>query len=126
MQEQPGAALARFFEMRGRRIVKACGALWYSAPGRFLMSLPYQTLIDPDPAEIESMIRETRAAGARFPSLRWGGLESGMYVIRRRKYEFGSVHVKHRPRVRRGLVARWRQLELDEVLGVQPMAGAPA
>ena len=102
MQEQPGASLARFFEMRGRRIVKACGALWYSAPGRFLMSLPYQTLIDPDPAEIEGMIRESRAAGARFPSLRWDGLESGMYVIRRRKYEFSSVHVKHRPRVRRG------------------------
>jgi len=102
LQEPPGAVLARFFELRGRRIVKACGALWYSAPGRFLMSLPYQTMIDPDPSELTGTIREVRAAGARFPSLRWDGLESGMYVIRRRKYEFASVHVKHRPRVRRG------------------------
>ena len=37
----PGSVLARFMELRGRRIVKACGALWYDVRGRFLMaSLP--------------------------------------------------------------------------------------
>ena len=30
--EYPGSVLARFLELRGRRIVKACGALWYTVP----------------------------------------------------------------------------------------------
>jgi hypothetical protein len=48
------------------------------------------------------MIREHRASGARFPSTTWTGLESGLYVLRRRDYDIGSLHVKHRPRVRHG------------------------
>ncbi|HEY7335249.1 MAG TPA: hypothetical protein VH639_10215 [Bryobacteraceae bacterium] len=100
--EPPGAVLARFLELRGRRILKSCGALWYSVPGRFLMSLPYQAMLDPDPAALRAMIREAGACGARFPSLRWSGLESGLYLIRPRKYEIGSLHIKHRPRVRHG------------------------
>jgi hypothetical protein len=99
----PGSVLARFLELRGRRITKACGALWYTVPGRFLMSLPYQAMLNPDRDELRRMIRETDALGARFPSLAWNGLESGLYVLRRRNYDLGSVHVKHRPRVRRGL-----------------------
>ena len=99
----PGSVLARFLALRDRRIIQACGALWYSVPGRFLMSLPYQTMLNPDPEELRRMIRTTGSLGARFPSLNWTGLESGLYVLRRRNYDFGSVHVKHRPRVRRGL-----------------------
>ena len=49
------------------------------------------------------MIRETGAFGARFPSLSWTGLESGFYVRRRCNYDIGSLHAKHRPRVRHGL-----------------------
>ena len=71
----PGSVLARFLELRGRRIVNACGALWYSVPGRFLMSLPYQNMLNPDPEELRRMIRETKSFGARFPSLNWTGLE---------------------------------------------------
>ncbi len=97
-----GSVLARFLELRGRRIFRACGALWYTVPGRFLMSLPYQKMLDPDSGELRRMIRETGAFGARFPSLSWTGLESGLYVLRRRDYDIGSVHVKHRPRVRHG------------------------
>ena len=48
----PGSILARFLELRGRRIVRACGALWYTVPGRFLMSVPYQKMLDPDPREL--------------------------------------------------------------------------
>jgi hypothetical protein len=99
----PGGALARFLELRGRRIVKGCGAIWYAAPGRFLMSLPYQTMLNPDPRELRSMIQEAGVFGARFPSSEWTGLESGLYLLRRRKYDMDSVHVKQRPRVRRGL-----------------------
>lgn len=99
----PGSALARFLELRGRRIVKACGAIWYTAPGRFLMSLPYQAMLNPDPVELRRLIRETGAFGARFPSETWNGLESGLYVLRARAYDIDSVHAKQRYRVRRGL-----------------------
>ena len=99
----PGSVLARFLELRGRRIVTACGAVWYSVPGGFLMSLPYQAMLNPDPKELQQMIRETKAFGARFPSRSWTGLDSGLYVLRARNYDMESVHVKHRPRVRRGL-----------------------
>lgn len=83
--------------------MKALGAVWYSVPGRFLMSLPYQAMLNPDPVELRQLIRETGAFGARFPSTQWTGLESGLYVRRRAEYDLESVHAKHRPRVRRGL-----------------------
>ena len=53
-------------------------------------------------AQLRRMIREAGASGARFPSLSWSGLQSGLYLIRPRKYEIGSLHIKHRPRVRHG------------------------
>jgi hypothetical protein len=99
----PGSVLARFLELRGRRIVRACDALWYMVPGRFLMSLPYQRMLNPDPAELRLMIRETGSFGVRFPSTSWTGLESGLYVHRQRAYDIKSLHIKHRPRVRHGL-----------------------
>lgn len=96
----PGSVLARFLELRGRRIVQAGGVLWYSVPGRFLMSLPYQKMLRPDLAELHSMIRDAGVFGARFPSLAWSGLASGLYVRHRGPYDIGSIHIKHRPRVR--------------------------
>jgi hypothetical protein len=42
------------------------------------MSLPYQKMLDPQPAELRRMIREAGACGARFPSLEWSGLLSGL------------------------------------------------
>jgi hypothetical protein len=113
----PGSVLAKFLELRGRRIVTACGALWYSVPGRFLMSLPYQSMLNPDGEELRRLIRETAAAGARFPSQSWTGLESGLYVLRRRSYDISSLHPKHRPRVRRGLESfEIRPAEKSELL----------
>jgi hypothetical protein len=103
VSRSPGGALARFLELRGRRIVNACGTLWYTVPGRFLMSLPYQAMLDPDPKELRSVISDTKVLGARFPSLTWSGRESGLYVMRPRGYGLDAVHPKHRPRVRRGL-----------------------
>jgi hypothetical protein len=99
----PGSVLAQFLKLRGRNIIEACGALWYTTPGRFLMSLPYNTMLDPDPVEIRKMIRETGVLGARFPSLKWSGLESGLYVLQKRNYGLESLHAKHRPRVRHAL-----------------------
>jgi hypothetical protein len=97
----PGSTLARFLELRGRRIIQACAAVWYTVPGRFLMSLPYQRMLHPEPDELRHMLHDTRAFGARFPSLVWTGLESGLYVLRPGPYDISTLHVKHRPRVRR-------------------------
>jgi hypothetical protein len=101
--EFPGSALARFFEFRGRRIFKGCDAFWYTVPGPFLMSLPYQRMLNPEPNELRRLIRDAGVFGARFPSLGWTGLESGLYVLRRCSYDVGSLHAKHRPRVRHAL-----------------------
>ena len=114
--QPPVSVLARFLELRGRHIINACNALWYTVPGRFLMSLPYQAMLNPDPDEVRQMIRETGAFGARFPSLIWTGLQSGLYVLRQRNYDVGSLHAKHRPRVRHALecfeVRRAKKAEL--------------
>jgi hypothetical protein len=67
------------------------------------MSLPHQKMLNPDPEELRRMICEADAFGVRFPSLSWTGLESGLYVLRPRNYDIGTLHVKHRPRVRHGL-----------------------
>jgi hypothetical protein len=95
--------MARFMALRCRRVTEACGSVWYLAPGRFLMSLPYQTMLNPDPAELSRVIRDTGAFGARFPSLTWSGLDSGLYVMRKCNYNLASLHAKHRPRVRHAL-----------------------
>lgn len=99
----PGSVVARFLELRGRRILKACSALWYTVPGPFLMSLPYQRMLNPEAKDLQGAIREAGVLGARFPSLGWTGLESGLYVLRRRTYDISSLHAKHRPRVRHAL-----------------------
>jgi hypothetical protein len=125
----PESALAQFLELRGRRIVRACGTLWYTVPGRFLMSLPYQKMLDPNPEELRRVIREAGVFGARFPSLSWTGLESGLYVLRRRDYNIQSLHAKHRPRVRHGLqhfevrlVEKAQLLEQGRALNLTTMA----
>jgi hypothetical protein len=67
----PGDRVARFMELRGRKIIQACSALWHEVEGGFLMSLPYETPLNPSPEELSQMLVETRALGARFPSLAW-------------------------------------------------------
>jgi hypothetical protein len=99
----PGSVLARFLELRGRRIVRDCGATWYAGPGHFLMSLPYQAMLNPDPVALRRMIRETGALGVRFPSATWTGVESGLYVMRASDYDLDSVNLIERDRVRHGL-----------------------
>jgi hypothetical protein len=99
----PGSILGRFLELRGRRMARACGTLWYEVPGRFMMSLPYQRLLNPDPGELREMLSSSGALGARFPSVDWSGLDSGMYLMNRQPYDLDNVHIKQRPRVRRGL-----------------------
>jgi hypothetical protein len=127
--QSPGSVLARFLELRGRRIFKRCTALWYTVPGPFLMSLPYERMLDPEPEELRQMIREAGVLGARFPSHRWTGLESGLYILHRRPYDIRSLHVKHRPRVRHALqhfevrpAEKAQLLEQGRILNLATMA----
>jgi len=99
----PGAGLAKFFEHRGRRIFEGCGVLWYSVPNGFLVSLPYQQPLDPLQEEVRALLRSSGAAGVRFSSLQWHGIEGGVYLHRGRNYTLQSVNAKHRPRVRKGM-----------------------
>ncbi len=114
----PGrSVLARFLELRGRRILDGCGAQWYSVPGGFLMNLPYDAMLDPHPAELREMICSAGARGARFSSLHWNGLPSGLYLLRRGPYSVETIHIKHRPRVRQGLKSlEVRPAEMKELL----------
>lgn len=118
----PGACLAKFYALRGRRIISACGAFWYSVPNRFLMSLPYQQPLDPKFDEIQALIHISGAIGLRFQSRDWPGIAGGVYVFQGRDYGLDSVHVKHRPRVRKGLQTfEIRPVEASDLLnqGIQ-------
>jgi hypothetical protein len=112
-----GQGLARFFELRGREIAEAAGALWYSVPGRIFMSLPYQLLPDPDLAEVRAMLRRTRALGVRYPSVRRHGFQSGLYVCRDKNYDLDAVEPGLRAKVTQGLEnCEVRRATVDEML----------
>lgn len=113
----PGFGLANFFALRGRQIIEACGVLWYSVPNRFLMSIPYQQSLEPTPDAIQALLHSSGAVGVRFPSRQWRGMAGGVYIYRGRDYDLKSVHIKHRPRVRKGLQTfEIRPVEEDDLL----------
>ena len=114
--ELPGAGLAKFLQLRGRRVVEACGIRWYSVKNGLYMSLPYQLEPCLEPRQVEEMLKSIGALGVRFPSRSRPGLPSGLYVCRQRDYDFDSVKRQFRAHVRRGLatceVRRVREQEL--------------
>jgi len=112
-----GAGLANFFALRGRQIIEAFGALWYSVPPRFLMALPYHQPLEPTAEGVQALLRSDGAFGVRFQSQRWPGMPGGVYVYQGRGYGLKSVHIKHRPRVRKGLETfEIRLVEEDDLL----------
>jgi hypothetical protein len=85
-------------ELRGRHVMKARSALWYTVPGNVLMSQPYRGMLNPDPTELRAMIGETCSFGARFPFSTWAGLESGFYLLRHRELnQLLNVVLNHSP-----------------------------
>jgi hypothetical protein len=118
----PGRGLAYFFALRGRQIIEACGALWYSVSGRFLMNLPYQQALEPTIESVRALLRSSDAAGVRFSSQQWHGIPGGVYVYQGKDYDLRSIHIKHRPRVCKGLqTLEIRVVEEEDLLnqGIQ-------
>ncbi len=98
-----GQSLARFMELRGRRVVEGAGSLWHSVEGRIYMSVPYHVPLTASREAIDGLVRKAGATGARFLSSSRSGQPSGIYVCRNRDYAFSSVQPRQRGRVRRGL-----------------------
>jgi hypothetical protein len=108
--------LARFMELRGRRVIESCGVLWHEERG-FLMSCPYELRLDPDSRGLKHLLRSTRAAGARFSSLAWPGLPGGTYLFVGNQYGLASLHADFRRKVRRGMERlQVRPMESSELL----------
>lgn len=99
----PGSGFAAFMQLRGRTIIKGCGASWYSTRGGFYMPLPLQLRLQPDPAQLDSLLRRSRAVGVRFASATVPGAPSGLYVCRNKAYDIRSVQHSIRYKVRKGL-----------------------
>ncbi len=99
----PGAGLAQFMEMRGRRVKEACGALWHSVEGGLFVSLPHQRRFDPDPEELVRFLWRGPATGVRYPSTVAAGLPSGLYQYTEKQYDMSRLHRNFRAKVRKGL-----------------------
>ncbi len=112
-----GKAMARFMELRGRRVLAAAGFYWHSVEGRFYLSLPYQLRLNPSGGEIDEMLRASRGTGVRFPSGVWPGSPGGLYVCRNKDYGIGTLHRTCRRGVLRALeVCEIRPVEAEQLL----------
>ncbi len=98
-----GSGFATFMKLRGRRIIEGCGVRWYSTRAGFYMPIPLQLRLEPEPAELDSMLRRSRALGVRFASVTVPGTPSGLYVCRNKTYDIRSVQHSIRYKVRKGL-----------------------
>jgi len=101
----PGANLARFWELRGRRVIEAHGILWGQYKGPFFTSLPFHLKLDLEREELRRIFRETSVKALRFPSTNRPGLAAGMYVCRPEGYGLQSVSRTQKAHVIRGLDA---------------------
>ena len=108
-----GIGFANFMELRGYRVVEHSGALWHAAGFGMYMSFPYDRRLDLDPRGGGGLVQAIRAVGIRYPSLRWSGLPSGLYVCRNKEYDIQSLHRNFRALVRKGL-PQWETRTLTE------------
>ncbi|MBY0505759.1 MAG: hypothetical protein K2X03_17725 [Bryobacteraceae bacterium] len=117
-KQKVGRGLARFMELRGRRIVESESALWHSTDGKMLMSLPYHLALDPEPGEMRNLLRGTGSLGVRYPSITREGTPGGLYVCRDKEYSLKTVQSRLRSKVRRGLEhCEVREVTPSELLG---------
>ena len=117
-KQRVGRGLARFMELRGRRIVESESALWHSTDGKMLMSLPYHLALDPERGEMHELLRRTGSLGVRYPSITREGAAGGLYVCRDKEYSLKAVQSRLRSKVRRGLEhCEVREVQPEELLG---------
>lgn len=118
LKERTGRGLAQFMAARGRRIVESASALWHSTDGKMLMSLPYHLALDPEPGEMEELLRRSSSLGVRYPSITRQGTPGGLYVCRDKEYSLKTVQSRLRSKVRRGIEqCEVRLVQPDELLG---------
>ena len=108
--------MARFWELRGRRVVEANGILWGQYKDPFFTCLPFQLRLDLEPDELRSIFRKTGVKALRFPSRNHAGMKAGMYVCRPQGYGLQSVARTQKGQVSRGLeVCQIREVDPDEL-----------
>ena len=113
---QTQSPLARFMELRGKKIFEGCGSLWHSVEGGLLMSFPYDRKLDASEEDLKEFLRSTKAKGLRFSSLGWRGTPSGAYVCSSKPYDLKLVHHSFRAKVRKGLtLLEIRPVTTDEL-----------
>ncbi len=119
---RPGEGVARFFELRGSKVVEAHGRFWYRYAGPCYMSLPHHLTLDVEPAEVARSLGKAGCVAARYPSTSVTGVPAGTYAMRDRSYGLHSLDPRMRRYVRRGL----DRLEIREVSHDELAAGGLA
>jgi hypothetical protein len=112
-----GRALARFLELRGRRVFEAHGVLWGHYRGPFFIALPYEAEFDLSAAAARDILRSKNIRALRFGARSGPGMESGIYCCDPRGYGLRSLRRACRDNVLRGLDrCEIREVGADELL----------
>jgi hypothetical protein len=109
--------MARFWELRGRRVFEHNGILWGRYKGRFYTSFPTHLKLEITAEEAREAMHAGRAFGLRFPSDTLPGMPGGHYIIRDPgSYSLQSVDRRQRSHVNQGLErCEIRPMDPDEL-----------
>ncbi|HYL77341.1 MAG TPA: hypothetical protein VEU96_24220 [Bryobacteraceae bacterium] len=98
-----GEAMARFMELRGWKVVQGAGSFWQEFRKHCYIGFPLHAAIDPNPDELDSLLRRTRALCLRYAAVQPHGFRGGLYLVRDKNFGFTSIQPKGRSKLRRGL-----------------------
>jgi hypothetical protein len=97
------AAMARFFERLGHRVVPTKSAYWYDVHRHFYLSFPFHRLVEPGSDELARLFKGF-CAGVRYFGPPGGpGRPSYAFICRDRQYGLELLSPNARSKVRRGL-----------------------
>jgi hypothetical protein len=91
-----------FLERMGHTIRKCAGVYWFDAHPRVYMSVPYQTLVNPDDVIINNVLHKDGLA-LRYPCKLGRGKNSYRLVVDTPSYDFPYLQPRRRSQTRRGL-----------------------
>ncbi len=96
--------MGEFFERLGHKIIRSESAWWYDVQPRVLLSFPYYKLIEPQEAEIDTLMREHKLRAIRYPTaLSSFGFASTLAINTNTEYDLSCQHQKARNQTRRGM-----------------------